>query len=153
MLARSTFSRHIIPKACPTLYATPRAVQAGRSIHVTRAVQYKDAMPAEAHLLLQDEGYKYLDVRTAEEYAAGHTPSATNVPVVFLGIGMSPNPAFLSEVQRVFPKKDESLVVGCKSGRRSLMAIEQLSQAGYSNLVNLVGGFDLWAAQGLPVEK
>ncbi|GIL78354.1 hypothetical protein Vretimale_7701 [Volvox reticuliferus] len=110
-------------------------------------------MPAEAQQMLQDEGYKYLDVRTAEEYVAGHAPSAINVPVVFLGSGMSPNPAFLSEVQRAFPKKDESLVVGCKSGRRSLMAIELLSQAGYCNLVNLTGGFDLWAAQGLPVDK
>ncbi|GIL78353.1 hypothetical protein Vretimale_7701 [Volvox reticuliferus] len=153
MLARSTFSRHIFKTACPTFNATQRALRAGRSIHVTRAVQYKDAMPAEAQQMLQDEGYKYLDVRTAEEYVAGHAPSAINVPVVFLGSGMSPNPAFLSEVQRAFPKKDESLVVGCKSGRRSLMAIELLSQAGYCNLVNLTGGFDLWAAQGLPVDK
>ncbi|GLC36693.1 hypothetical protein PLESTB_000131200 [Pleodorina starrii] len=153
MLMRGAFSRHF-PKGCHTLRANTRGVGAARSLHVTSAAQYNDAMPAEAQQLLNDEGYKYLDVRTVEEYCAGHVPSAANVPVVFLGAGgMSPNPAFLSEVQRVFPQKDESLVVGCKSGRRSLMAIDVLSQAGYSNLVNLTGGFDLWAGQGLPVEK
>ncbi|EFJ46214.1 hypothetical protein VOLCADRAFT_105650 [Volvox carteri f. nagariensis] len=154
MIMRRAFSRHIFSKGCSNLQSKLRAVGAGRTIHVTRAAQYKDAMPAEANQLLKEEGYNYLDVRTAEEFSAGHAPSAVNVPVVFLGSGgMSPNPAFLSDVQRVFPKKDEALVVGCKSGRRSLMAIDAMSQAGYSNLVNVVGGFDLWAAQGLPVER
>lgn len=54
----------------------------------------------------------FLHCRTAEEYAAGHAPSAVNVPVVFLGgKGMSPNPAFLAEAERIFPSKEESLVV------------------------------------------
>ncbi|KXZ47574.1 hypothetical protein GPECTOR_34g733 [Gonium pectorale] len=126
-----------------------------RSISASRVMAvHKDALPQEAQQLLKGEGYKYLDVRTTEEFAAGHAPSSVNVPVVFLGSGgMSPNPAFLAEVEKLFPSRAESLVVGCKSGRRSLMAIDVLAQAGYVDLVNLTGGFDLWAGQGLPVEK
>ena len=41
-------------------------------------------------------------------------------------------------------------MVGCKSGRRSALACEQLAAAGYTDLGNVVGGFDAWLAAGLP---
>lgn len=42
---------------------------------------------------------------------------------------------------------------GCKSGRRSIAACEALAAAGYVDLTNVLGGWDQWAAQGLPSEQ
>lgn len=50
--------------------------------------------------------------RTKDEFAGGRAPSAVNVPVVNFGAGgMVPNPAFLEEVQKVFPDKAEPIIV------------------------------------------
>ena len=54
----------------------------------------------EASHLVQGGQHTYVDVRTVEEFAAGHCPSAVNVPVmVKQGGGMAPNPQFLEQVR------------------------------------------------------
>jgi rhodanese-related sulfurtransferase len=117
--------------------------------------------PAEAKRLIDDEGYAYLDVRTVEEFDAGHPAGAYNVPIVHAG--MTPNGEFVSVVEAAFPK-DAHLVVGCKSGGRSARAAEILASRGYENVVNMDGGFhgrfspfgelaqSGWAQEGLPTE-
>lgn len=119
--------------------------------------------PAEAKRLL-DEGYLYLDVRTEPEFAAGHPAGAQNVPVMLPGPrGMTPNPEFLTVVEAAYPK-DAKIVVGCRSGVRSMRAAEMMIAAGYQNIVDQRAGFEGprdafgavqepgWAAAGLPVE-
>ncbi|KAK7269609.1 hypothetical protein RIF29_22342 [Crotalaria pallida] len=60
-----------------------------------------------AHDLLL-AGHKYLDVRTPEEFDAGHAPDAVNIPYMFrAGSGMTKNPNFLEEVSSQFRKDDE----------------------------------------------
>lgn len=66
---------------------------------------------------------------------------------------MTPNPEFIEQVKAAFPDKAEALVVGCQSGKRSTMAVEALSGAGYTKLTNVEGGFAAWSGAGLPVEK
>jgi rhodanese-related sulfurtransferase len=39
---------------------------------------------------------------------------------------------------------------GCKSGKRAQMAGEALAAEGYTDMTNVDGGFDAWAAKGLP---
>ena len=57
---------------------------------------------AEAHALL-GQGYCYLDVRTVEEYAAGHPVGAFNIPVMHRGqSGMTENSEFLQVVEATF---------------------------------------------------
>ena len=100
------------------------------------------------------EGHAYLDVRTPEEYGAGHVPGAKNCPFVFfVGPTKQPNASFLPDVAAMFPDKDTPIVVGCKSGARSTASIGALEQAGYTNLINLDGGFDAWVAAGLKTTK
>jgi rhodanese-related sulfurtransferase len=94
--------------------------------------------PREAKRLIDEESYKYLDVRTEQEFAAGHPEGAVNIPIVFAG--MAPNRDFLRVVEANFPK-DAHLVVGCKSGGRSARAAQMLEGAGYSDVVNMDGGF------------
>lgn len=102
---------------------------------------YKTATPPEAKTLIDDEGYRYVDVRTEEEFAAGHAVGAVNVPIAFAGsMGMQPNPDFVRTINAHFPA-DAKLVLGCKSGGRSARACDILASNGYTDLVNMDGGF------------
>ena len=102
---------------------------------------YKTVTPVEAKALLDTEGYRYVDVRTEAEFVAGHADGAVNVPVALAGpMGMQPNTDFLRTMQANFPP-DSKLVVGCKVGGRSARACQILEAAGYSDLVNMDGGF------------
>ena len=106
------------------------------------ATAIRQASPAEAHELLQ-AGYRYVDVRTEKEFAAGHPLGAVNIPVVFPDPAtgqMTVNPEFLPVVQAHF-HKEAALVVGCQAGARSQRAAEMLAQAGFSRVVNMQGGF------------
>ena len=111
---------------------------------------------------MEKEGYVYVDVRSIPEFAQGHPDGAYNVPLQHLGpAGMTPNPDFMSVMQKAFPK-DAKLVVGCKAGGRSLAAATMLLAAGFTSVVDQrcgfeggpspVGGFDPgWRPKGLPV--
>ncbi|KAF3440366.1 hypothetical protein FNV43_RR18650 [Rhamnella rubrinervis] len=104
-----------------------------------------------AHELLQ-AGHKYLDVRTPEEFSAGHAPGAVNIPYMYrIGSGMTKNPHFLAEVLSHFRKEDE-IIVGCLSGKRSMMAASDLLVAGFSCITDIAGGYATWTQSSLPTE-
>lgn len=104
-----------------------------------------------AHELLQ-AGHRYLDVRTPEEFSAGHASGAINIPYMYrVGSGMVKNPNFLAEVSSHFGKYDE-IIVGCQSGKRSLMAATDLLAAGFSGITDIAGGYAAWTQNGLPTE-
>ena len=103
-------------------------------------MSYRTLMPPEAKALI-DEGWAYLDVRTPEEYGAGHVPGAYNVPVFLRGPrGMSENPDFVRVVRAHFAP-GAKLVVGCAMGGRSAQACDALAAQGYEALVNMHCGF------------
>eukprot|EP00238_Polyblepharides_amylifera_P013761 CAMPEP_0196598568 /NCGR_PEP_ID=MMETSP1081-20130531/94391_1 /TAXON_ID=36882 /ORGANISM="Pyramimonas amylifera, Strain CCMP720" /LENGTH=124 /DNA_ID=CAMNT_0041924277 /DNA_START=910 /DNA_END=1284 /DNA_ORIENTATION=+ len=98
--------------------------------------------------------YFYLDVRTMEEFASGYVAGSVNVSFMNKENGaMTPNPAFMTLVEKIFPDKSTNLLLGCKSGKRALMAGAAMRGQGYSNMINADGGFDEWQAQGLPSTK
>jgi rhodanese-related sulfurtransferase len=109
-------------------------------------------------------GAVYLDVRTEPEFAEGHPVGAFNVPFLLMeGETMTPNADFLAVVLDRFPK-DTPIVVGCKSGGRSLRAARALIGAGYVNVVDQRAGWagaqdafgqvttPGWSRAGLPAE-
>nr|AWW16472.1 thiosulfate sulfurtransferase 16-like protein [Ipomoea pes-caprae] len=105
-----------------------------------------------AHELLQ-AGHRYLDVRTPEEFMAGHAAGAINIPYMFkVGSGMSKNPRFLEEVLEHFGEDDE-IIVGCQSGKRSLMAAIDLVSTGFTGITDIAGGYAAWTQNGLPTES
>jgi phage shock protein E len=89
----------------------------------------------------RDEHLKLLDVRSQEEFAAGHLPGATNIPLDQL-------PARLSEL-----KTNDQIVVYCLSGARSAQAVDFLRQQSFQHIEHLTGDFTEWQASGLPVES
>jgi rhodanese-related sulfurtransferase len=88
-----------------------------------------------------DDQVIYLDVRTVEEFDAGHVPGALNIPVIFRdGAGQStPNESFLAVVEASIPR-DASVIVGCRSGGRSMRAAQIMLAGGYRSVVNMDGG-------------
>ncbi len=119
--------------------------------------------PAEAHAKLA-EGYTYLDVRSQGEFEEGHPEGALNVPLMHMTAeGMTPNTEFLAVVLAAFPK-DAKLVIGCKSGGRSLRAAQLLEDNGYTDVIDQRAGWDGarnafgkitepgWGRVGLPAE-
>lgn len=84
-----------------------------------------------------------LDVRTPEEFAAGHVENALNIPHDRLADR-------LAEIQKY---ASSPVVVYCESGKRAGMAAETLAQAGFSDLRHLTGDMRAWNEAGLPVVK
>jgi rhodanese-related sulfurtransferase len=89
-----------------------------------------------------DQDWTCLDVRTVQEFEAGHVPGAYNVPLLEMtASGMQPNQDFLSVVQRAFTQ-ETALILCCKVGVRSHHACEILAGAGFGTTVNMDGGVD-----------
>ena len=91
-----------------------------------------------------EEGYICLDVRTEEEFSAGHIPAAVNIPVVEknpMRLGLVPNPDFLSQVEQQFDK-DMKIITLCLRGTRSMHAAMMMMALGYTEVVDMQGGYD-----------
>ncbi|KFK40167.1 hypothetical protein AALP_AA3G339400 [Arabis alpina] len=107
----------------------------------------------QAHKLL-DSGYTFLDVRTVEEFEKGHVDSERvfNVPYwFFTPQGQEINPSFLKHVSSLCNLTDH-LVVGCKSGVRSLYATKDLVSSGFKSVRNMDGGYIAWIEKMFPVK-
>ncbi len=91
---------------------------------------------------LMGAGYTYVDVRSEGEFAAGHPAGAVNVPLAYMGpSGMTPNPDFVRVMEAALGK-GAKIVVGCKSGGRSLRAAQALLAAGFTDVVDQRAGWD-----------
>jgi rhodanese-related sulfurtransferase len=94
---------------------------------------------------------KVIDVRTPEEYAfVGHPEMVWNIPLAFvtyqrsagrIEYGSKMNPGFVSLVQEV-AKPTDTLLLMCRSGGRSAMAVNKLAAAGFKNVYNITDGME-----------
>jgi len=83
-----------------------------------------------------------LDVRTPEEFAAGHVPGAINIPYTELE-------ERYSELEL---EGSDELVVYCQSGRRAAIAEAALSELGFTNVRDLDGHIAAWKQAERPLE-
>ncbi len=86
-----------------------------------------------------------VDVREADEFAAGHIPGAVHISRGMLEFRFSAMPALQS--------RDIRVVLYCKTSGRAALAGVALREMGYLNVLNIAGGFDAWVAAGKPVAK
>ena len=94
---------------------------------------YEQITPAEAKALMDSEdGYIILDVRTPEEYAAGHIAGAILIPDYEIG----------EKAEGILTDKDQLILVYCRSGRRSKNAANELATLGYTNIKEFGGIID-----------
>lgn len=88
---------------------------------------------------LESDGPLVIDVRRRSEWKDGHLPTAKHV--------------YLGDLARRAGdlKRGEPIVVHCATGTRSSIAASLLMARGFTDVANLVGGFDAWRKLGLPV--
>lgn len=84
-----------------------------------------------------------IDVRTPDEYNAGHIPGA-----VLLNVS---DPSFATLVGKL--ERTRTYLVYCRSGARSIRAVDQMVDLGFSSIIHLTGGFLSWNGAGYEVER
>lgn len=98
--------------------------------------------PQELAAQLSEGEITVLDVRGVDEYAAGHVDGAVNI----IGGELRSRLAEL-------PNGGSPVAVMCRSGYRSTVAGSVLQQEGWTNVMNVTGGFQAWNKAGLPVSQ
>lgn len=83
-------------------------------------------------MLKEDKNIVLLDVRSNQEYNEGHINGAVSIPLYEIE----------TTIEAAIPDKKQDIIVYCKSGIRSVKAIEILIKKRYTNLYNLYGGLD-----------
>jgi rhodanese-related sulfurtransferase/TusA-related sulfurtransferase len=82
-----------------------------------------------------NESIVLLDVREAAEYAFNHIPNAISIPIGELDQRMD-------EL-----KKENEIFVICRSGSRSDLAAQKLTENGYTNVINVIPGMSQWTGK------
>ena len=93
-------------------------------------------------MLSSDTSTMLVDVRTAEEYRAGHLRNCTLMDF------------YQADVRarlRALPR-DRSIVLYCRSGRRSADAKRYMDSLGYTRVYNMLGGIVAWQQHNYPLE-
>ncbi len=90
-----------------------------------------------------DRSLVVLDVRTPEEFSAGHVPGAINIPHTELA-------ERIAELQGA---RDSDIVVYCRTGRRTDEALGVLQKSGFTRLLHLQGDYTRWSEEHRPVVK
>lgn len=98
--------------------------------------------PQDASELVNDTFVTILDVRTINEYKAGHIGKAIVIPVQELQ-------ERVSEIEHL---KNSKVLVYCRTGVRSKKALQILQQNGFSQLYHLEKGIRLWTQEGFKIE-
>ena len=73
-----------------------------------------------------DENTAVIDVRSEQEYKAGHLKNSINIPHVQIK----------DKIGEYVQDKNQKIIVFCRSGRRSGIAKNVLSEMGYTNVIN-----------------
>ena len=84
-----------------------------------------------------------LDVRTPQEFEAGHVPGAINMP----------HKALAGRLSEVLGFRDREMVLYCERGKRSKMARAVLLEAGFTSIRHLQGHMVEWRRQRLPENR
>ena len=98
--------------------------------------------PADAWTLFATGQAVLVDVRTVEERAyVGRVPGSLHVAWA-TGTAQTRNPRFLRELEKCVPHKDAVVLLLCRSGKRSAAAAAAATAAGYTQVYNVLEGFE-----------
>lgn len=113
------------------------------SVAYTQQKSNADQLPAKAFQQRMDSlaDKQLIDVRTPEEFEAGHLAEAININIY--------DAAFTQSLKQL--NKENAVFVYCKGGSRSAEAAQQLKTMGFKNVYDLQGGIQSWESEGLPV--
>lgn len=103
---------------------------------------YAAILPQEL-IQLMNQGAPLYDLRSSEEYAAGHITGAKHLP--------GTQQASAADHLKKF--RDKLLLVVCEDGGRSSALTRTLHAAGFTKVFNLRGGLKSWRAESLPLKR
>jgi rhodanese-related sulfurtransferase len=150
-----------------TLEALSPALEALHALEADaadRQLPYAGQVPPRLAWRLFESGEALLvDVRSAEERKfVGHVPDSVHVPWA-TGTALTRNPRFVRELEAKAGGKDRTVLLLCRSGKRSALAAEAAAKAGFTHVFNVLEGFegeldalghrggsDGWRFRGLP---
>lgn len=87
------------------------------------------------------EKIQFIDCREQQEWNEGHIPGATFLPLS----------EFEQKYQSILNDKNATIVIHCRSGKRSMNACMFLLSKGYTDLTNVEGGIMGWMQEGYPI--
>ena len=99
--------------------------------------------PEVKEVLKKNKAIVILDVRTAEEFAAGHLKGAQNIDI-------RQSDAY-SKLDKLNPKT--TCLVYCRTNHRSGMAVDYMMQKGFKTVYQMMDGFPGWAANNFAYDK
>jgi rhodanese-related sulfurtransferase len=94
-------------------------------------------------LLNKNKSIVILDVRTPQEFAAGHLKGAVNIDIY--------QDNFYSRIDKL--DKKATYMVYCRTNNRSGVTVTYMKQKGFAVVYQMMDGFPGWAYNKLPYEK
>jgi len=132
---KPSVKRFLVMMLAVVLAAGCSTTQTGiRSVAPTEAATIQTESPADLVVL---------DVRTLEEFSAGHLEGAE-----MLDFYRTDFPDRLAELD-----KDVPYIVYCRSGNRSGQTVELMDELGFTNVTEVTGGIVAWSESGLPLVR
>jgi phage shock protein E len=106
--------------------------------------QIKEVNSPEVNTMLQkDKKLVVLDVRTSDEFNAGHLKGAINIDIR--------QPDALSKIDKL--DHNAKYIVHCRTNHRSKVAVDHMVQSGFKNIYQMMDGFNGWSLNNLPQVK
>jgi rhodanese-related sulfurtransferase len=105
--------------------------------------RYRELTTEQAKEFIKTDQPLILDVRTTQEYAAGHLPGAVHIPLHQLE----------KRYSEVAQFRDRPVLIYCATGNRSTVAAKILIDKGFERISNLRHGIADWVRKNHPVEK
>lgn len=142
----------------------PQALEAAREAAQQAGLPYAGGVPPQLAWRLFSSGEALLvDVRSGEERKfVGHVPDSLHVAWA-TGTALTRNPRFVRELEARVGGKEAVVLLLCRSGKRSALAAEAAAKAGFTQVYNVLEGFegeidalqhrgvaDGWRFRGLP---
>jgi len=103
----------------------------------------KSALAPQEVIRLMNHGALVLDLRPAEQFAAGHIAGARRVS----------GEEILKAGDSLKRHREKAVIVYCDSGTRGAAAARQLTAQGFKNAFSLRGGLAAWRGENLPLSK
>lgn len=104
------------------------------SIQTNSSIQTIDAKTA-VQMMKESDNYLIVDVRTSQEFDAGHIENAINIDNNLIQKANQP----LAQL----PDTDQTIFIYCRSGNRSSQAAKKLESLGYTSIIDF-GGIQNW---------
>ena len=105
---------------------------------------YKNITVKELKERIEKKGsFILLDTRTEFEYLEGHLVNSILIP----------HYEIRERHKELNAEKDAEIIIYCRIGNRSAVAAQILSEIGYTNVLNVLGGIIEWQQNGYPVSE